>query len=99
MLIRKESDQKGEIEDIKEWTTHLEFLEIPIKCRDGGRWREGGKERKNKGKESTMDLVTLVTRNLTHVPADVKQRQWEMEGCSDSHNKDWAIDVTTAGDL
>ena len=99
MLIRKESDQKGEIEDIKEWTTHLEFLEIPIKCRDGGRQREGGKERKNKGKELTMDLVTLVTCNLMHVPADVKQRRGETEGCSDSHDKDWAIDVTTAGDL
>jgi len=79
VLIRKESDQKREIEEIKEWTTHLENMEIPIKHRDGGRRREAGKERKNKG-PSNMEtegdggrrreagkvaLVTLVTHNFT----------------------------------
>ena len=55
VLIRKESDQKREIEEIKEWTTHLENMEIPIKHRDGGRRREAGK----------VALVTLVTHNFT----------------------------------
>jgi hypothetical protein len=78
VLIRKESDQKREIEEIKEWTTHLENMEISIKHRDGGRRREAGKERKNKG-PSNMEmegdggkqgkwpsgLMTLVTHNFT----------------------------------
>jgi hypothetical protein len=62
VLIRKESDQKRGIEEIKEWRTHLENLDILIKYRGRGRQREteGSREGEEEQREGVNDM-NLVT--------------------------------------